>query len=148
MVTAGGAWATYTAMGRSTTRPMEATCRNFLYAVPMGLLARILLPQPVRWSSEGILAAIVSGAVASALGYALWYRLLPRLAAIEAASLQLSVPVLTALGAVLWLGERLPLRSGIAGGVVLGGIALIHTTPAVLRRQADLIDNHSCRSGA
>jgi drug/metabolite transporter (DMT)-like permease len=148
MVTAGVAWATYTTMGRSTTLPIEATCRNFLYAVPMGLLARILLPHPMRWNGEGTLASIVSGAVASALGYALWYRLLPQLAAIEAASLQLSVPVLTALGAVLWLGERLPLRSGIAGGVVLGGIALIHATPAVLHRQVDLIYTHSCRHGA
>lgn len=69
--------------------------------------------------------AVASGAVASGMGYALWYAVLPHLTAARAASVQLSVPVITALGAVLVLGEGVSLRLGLASLAVLGGIALV-----------------------
>jgi drug/metabolite transporter (DMT)-like permease len=123
------AWAVYTVIGRSVSAPVAATGANFLRAVPMGLVAVLLLPHGASAGREAIGIAVVSGAVTSALGYALWYQLLPRLAAIEAASVQLSVPVLTGVGAACWLGERLSLPALIAGAVVLGGIGLILSAP-------------------
>ncbi len=129
MLTAGMAWAAYTVIGRSVSAPVAATGANFLRAAPMGLLAVLLLPHGASGGSEAIGIAIFSGAVTSALGYALWYHLLPQLAAIEAASVQLSVPVVTAVGASCWLGERLSFPSVIAGAVALGGIGLIVSAP-------------------
>jgi drug/metabolite transporter (DMT)-like permease len=133
MVTAGMAWATYTVIGRSVSAPVAATGANFLRAVPMGLVAVVLLPHGAATGREAIGTAVISGAVTSALGYALWYHLLPRLAAIEAASVQLSVPVMTAVGASFWLGERLSFPSVIAGAVALGGIGLINSAPGTQR---------------
>ncbi len=92
-------------------------------------LAGLLLPHGAGAGREAIGIAVISGAVSSALGYALWYQLLPRLAAIEAASVQLSVPVLTAVGAACWLGERLSPPALIAGAVALVGIGLILSAP-------------------
>jgi drug/metabolite transporter (DMT)-like permease len=142
MVTAGMAWATYTVIGRSVSAPVAATGGNFLRAVPMGILAVVLLPHGAAAGSVAIGLAVISGAVTSALGYALWYHLLPRLAAIEAASVQLSVPVMTAVGASCWLGERLSVPSVIAGAVVLGGIGLIISAPGTqrLRTGSNAID--------
>jgi len=142
MVTAGMAWATYTVIGRSVSAPVAATGANFLRAVPMGILAVVLLPHGAFAGSVAIGSAVFSGAVTSALGYALWYHLLPRLAAIEAASVQLSVPVMTAVGGSWWLGERLSFPSVIAGAVSLGGIGLIISVPGMQRprRASNAID--------
>ncbi|MEQ8663417.1 MAG: DMT family transporter, partial [Gammaproteobacteria bacterium] len=75
--------------------------------------------------AAGVACALASGALASGVGYAIWYSALPALAASTAASVQLSVPVLAALGGVALLGEPLTARLLIAGGAILGGIALI-----------------------
>jgi hypothetical protein len=74
---------------------------------------------------SGLVYAILSGALASGLGYAIWYAALPGLTAAQGASVQLSVAVITAIGGTLILGEVLSLRLMIASAAVLGGIALI-----------------------
>jgi len=75
--------------------------------------------------SSGVGYAIASGALASALAYAIWYAVLPALKATSAATVQLSVPVLAALGGVLLLGEPITLRLVLASVAILGGIALV-----------------------
>lgn len=75
-------------------------------------------------SSTGVLYAIASGAVASGLGYAIWYAALPAIKATSAATIQLSVPVITALGGIIFLGEALTLRLTLASIAILGGVAL------------------------
>jgi drug/metabolite transporter (DMT)-like permease len=74
-----------------------------------------------------VLAAI-SGGVTSGLGYAIWYRALPRLSAMQAAVVQLSVPVIAAVGAVLFLGERAGGRLALACAAVLAGVGLVLST--------------------
>ncbi len=127
MLASGVAWGFYSLLGRGSADPLADTAGNFLLSVPLGvaLAAGVLAFAEVRWSVEGLLYALVSGAVTSGLGYALWYRTLRGLGAFQAASVQLSVPVLAALAGAALLAEPLTLRLMVASAVVLGGIALM-----------------------
>jgi len=125
MLLAGVAWGVYSLRGRGAGDPTRVTAGNFLRAAPMALgLALFFLSQQAL-SSAGVLYAIASGALASGMGYAVWYAVLPRLRASSAATIQLSVPVLAALGGVMLLGEALTLRLLLASVAILGGIALV-----------------------
>jgi drug/metabolite transporter (DMT)-like permease len=124
MAVAGVAWAVYTLVGRGTTDPLAANARSFVWSTPLAMLLVALARGPVEATARGILLALVSGAVASALGYAVWYRALPRLSVTQAAVAQLSVPVIAAGGAVLTLRETLSVRLIVAGILVLAGVAL------------------------
>lgn len=73
----------------------------------------------------GVGLAIASGAVTSGMGYAVWYAALTGLTATTAATVQLSVPVITAVAGVSLLGESPTLRLVLASAAVLGGIALV-----------------------
>ncbi len=132
MIAARLGWAVYTIAGRSATDALGATAANFLIAVP--LLTLLLVGGGTSVTLIGAGLAIVSGAVTSGLGYALWYSILPRLDTGVAAVVQLSVPVIAIIGGVLFLGEALTLRLVLASIVVLGGIAIAVTTSPV---QAD-----------
>lgn len=122
MVAAGVAWAVYTVAGQRSTEPMQATTGNFVLSVAVAL--------PLAWpaiawgrvSAEGLLLAVVSGAITSALAYALWYRVVPRLTAMQMGLAQLSVPVLAGLGAVLLLDEALTGRLIAGGTLIVGGV--------------------------
>jgi drug/metabolite transporter (DMT)-like permease len=124
MLAAGAAWGIYSLRGRASVRPLETTAANFVRAVPLTLLLSVLVPGPAHLTVRGGLLAVASGAIASGLGYSLWYAALPGLTATRAAIVQLSVPALTALGAVLLLGEMVTLRLAAAGLLILGGVAL------------------------
>lgn len=126
MVLAGMGWGGYSMVGRITEDPLSATAANFLLAAPMALGLVLALPfaQGAGVSVTGVVLAVVSGAVTSGLGYALWYHVLPQLPGTSAAVAQLSVPVLAIAGGVLFLGEVLSPDLLLAGGVVLGGVAL------------------------
>jgi drug/metabolite transporter (DMT)-like permease len=129
MIAAGIAWGVYSLRGRAAGDPTLVTAGNFLRAAPLGLaLALAALPW-LRLDLSGALLAIASGALTSGLGYALWYAALPSLGATRAATLQLSVPVITAVAAVLLLGEPLTLRLILCGVAVLGGIAMVVLRP-------------------
>jgi drug/metabolite transporter (DMT)-like permease len=134
MLGAGVAWGIYSLRGKAAGDPASATAGNFLRAVPMALsLSAVLLPW-IHLDRAGIGYAILSGAIASGMGYAIWYTVLPALAAASAATVQLSVPVLAAAGGILFLGESITLRATLASVAVLGGIALVvakrRTAPA------------------
>jgi len=125
MVTAGVAWAVYTLAGRKSPEPVAANAWSFLASSVLGVpLALVMRPEALP-SGRGVVLALVSGGVTSGLGYAIWYRALPRLSVTQAAVAQLSVPVLAALGAALLLGEQLSARLVVAGALVLGGVALV-----------------------
>jgi drug/metabolite transporter (DMT)-like permease len=125
MLGAGVAWGVYSLRAKGAGDPTRVTAGNFVRAVPLGLgLSLATLP----WSSPdlpGALIAVASGAVASGLGYAIWYTALRGLRATSAASVQLSVPVIAALGGILFLEEPPSLRLVMASAAVLGGIALV-----------------------
>jgi drug/metabolite transporter (DMT)-like permease len=125
MAIAGIAWGIYSLRGRKAPDPLRATATNFLWSVPLALLSVPTFAHPPMVSREGLFLAAASGAIASGLGYVIWYAALVRLPAIAAASVQLSVPVIAALGGVLFLGEHAGLRLLLSSLAVLGGIALV-----------------------
>jgi drug/metabolite transporter (DMT)-like permease len=125
MLSAGIAWGIYSLRGKAVGDPASATAGNFLRAMPMAaVLSAAVLPW-VHLDRTGIGYAILSGAIASGVGYAIWYTVLPSLRAARAATVQLSVPVLAATGGILFLGELITLRIVLASVAVLGGIALV-----------------------
>jgi drug/metabolite transporter (DMT)-like permease len=125
MAIAGIAWGAYSLMGRASTRPIETTAGNFVRAAVFAALLSAVSLGLFAWDARGALLAVLSGAVASGLGYAIWYTVLPALRATQAATVQLSVPVIAAIGGVLLLGERLSLRLVLCSVAILGGIALV-----------------------
>ena len=126
----GVAWAVYTLLGRRNSAPVAATAGNFVRCLPLALL--LLVGDVVAGTGAGgggpalplagVLCALAAGGIASALGYVLWYFVLPRLSVPTAAVVQLSVPLITALGGALFMGEALTLRLGISTAAILGGI--------------------------
>jgi drug/metabolite transporter (DMT)-like permease len=132
MLSAGIAWGIYSLRGKAAGDPVSATAGNFLRAVPMAVVLSAALLSWARLDRTGIGYAMLSGALASGVGYAIWYTVLPSLGAPSAATVQLSVPVLAAAGGILFLGESITLRAVLAGVAVLGGIALV----AIERRPA------------
>jgi drug/metabolite transporter (DMT)-like permease len=124
MVVAGISWAVYSLVGRGSSSPLLDTTANFLRSAPLALLlVGTGLIQPLGdW--RGLVWAVLSGAVASGLGYAVWYAALPGLQRKQAAIVQLSVPALAALGGVVLLGETLTARLLICSAAILGGVLL------------------------
>lgn len=127
MISAGMAWGVYSLRGKGTGDPAAATAGNFLRTVPITLVLSFILLGDARWDQAGICYAVASGAVASGIGYAIWFAALPGLKAASAATVQLSVPVIAAIGGILFLGESLTLRLVLASVTILGGIALVIT---------------------
>ena len=125
MLLAGVAWGMYSLRGKGVGDPTAVTAGNFLRAVPFALVLSALMFQHVSFDKAGLWYAMLSGAVASGLGYAIWYTALPLLRATVAATVQLSVPVIAALGGIAFLGEPLSLRLIAASIAILGGIALV-----------------------
>lgn len=125
MSVAGVAWGLYSLRGRGVVNPLGVTAANFLRAVPLAALASLPFLGDLRVSVPGLALAVASGALASGLGYAVWYAALPRLKATYAATVQLSVPVIAAVGGVALLSEEPTLRLFVSSVAVLGGIALV-----------------------
>jgi len=124
MAAAGVAWGAYSLVGRTATDPLASNAWSFLCSSPLAILVNLALSTGVAASGRGIALALISGAVTSGLGYAIWYRALPRLSVTQAAVAQLSVPVIAALGAAVLLGETLTGRFAISAAAVLSGVAL------------------------
>lgn len=125
MLLAGVAWGAYSLLGRGQGDPLAVTTGNFLRAAPLAVLLALVLLSQLNWDGPGLFYAVLSGALTSGVGYAIWYSALPGLRASQAATVQLSVPILAALGGSLLLGEALSLRLMLSAVAVLGGIALV-----------------------
>ncbi len=124
MAIAGIAWGGYSLRGRSASRPLLDTTGNFVRAVPFVVAVLLWRIPALKVTPEGVGYAVLSGAVASALGYAIWYAALAGLTATRAATLQLAVPVLTAWAGVWLLHEQITTRLALAGSAVIAGVAL------------------------
>ncbi|MEM1176117.1 MAG: DMT family transporter [Pseudomonadota bacterium] len=129
MATAGVAWGVYSLCGRAVTDATTSTALNFVYAAPVAVAVGLVLPGEVVITASGTAYAVASGAVASGLGYAIWYRALPGLAGTQAATVQLSVPVIAALGGLVFLSEALSVRLIVATAATLGGVAIVLRRP-------------------
>jgi drug/metabolite transporter (DMT)-like permease len=125
MLGAGTAWGFYSLRGKRTGDPTMVTAGNFLYAVPFSLVLSILTIKSASFDPPGFFYAAMSGGLTSGIGYTIWYLVLPVLKATTAAILQLSVPVLAALGGIVFLDEPITLRLVLASITILGGIALV-----------------------
>jgi drug/metabolite transporter (DMT)-like permease len=133
MVISGIAWAIYTLEGKRSLQPVRNTAVNFWRSVPFAvvLLIAALLYLPITLSTQGILLAVASGVVASALGYTIWYSALRHLTVTLAALSQLTVPLIAAIGGLLWVGETLTSNLILSGSLILGGIFLVIIRPGV-----------------
>ncbi len=124
MLGAGVAWGIYSLRGSGSGDATQKTAGNFLRAVPLALLISALTLEQARIDGFGALLALISGALTSGVGYAIWYTVLPHLRTSSAATLQLSVPVIASFGGVVLLAEPLSWRLGLTSIAILGGIAI------------------------
>lgn len=127
MISAGIAWGIYSLRGKSAGDPTRVTAGNFLRAAPLAIALSfcVILVRGASLDAAGFGYAVASGALTSGIGYAIWYTALPALKATTAATVQLSVPVIAALGGIAFLGEPVTLRLLLASSAILGGIALV-----------------------
>jgi drug/metabolite transporter (DMT)-like permease len=123
MATAGISWGFYTLDGRGAGSPILKTARNFSGAAVLGILPLIFFAG-IDCNWRGVALAIASGAITSALGYVIWYHVLPQISVAIAGASQLAVPLVAAAGGALLIGEALTLRLLFGSLVVLAGIAL------------------------
>ena len=129
MAAGGTCWGLYSLQGRRSSDPLVTTAHNFLRATPIGLAVLALQWKSAFATPLGIGLAVISGAVTSGVGYAIWYAALPLLTAWRAAVIQLLVPVLTVAAAIVMLGESMTIRIAIAGALIIGGVLLSLTAP-------------------
>ena len=127
MAVAGVAWGFYSLVGRSAGDPTEATAWNFIYAVPLVVVTSLVFIGDFQVSPAGAGYAVASGAIASGIGYVIWYAALRGLTATSAATVQLSVPIIAAIGGVILMSEEVTLRLVVASVATLGGVALVLT---------------------
>jgi len=129
MALAGIGWGGYSLLGRGATDPVATNADNFLRSLPLAAAVALLLVllAPVHLTARGAALAATSGGLASGVGYAIWYAALRGLTATRAAVVQLAVPVLAALGGIVFLHEPPTARLAGAGAAILGGIALVVT---------------------
>jgi len=125
MLAAGVAWGIYSLRGKRSGDPMQITAGNFLRTVPMAAALSVLMFDRSALSVSGFYYALASGALASGVGYAIWYTVLPALQATQAATVQLSVPVIAAVGGIVLLGESMTLRLLLSSIAILSGIAMV-----------------------
>jgi drug/metabolite transporter (DMT)-like permease len=139
MAIAGVAWGIYSLRGRGAADPLEATANNFIYAVPLVLIVSLVFLGDLKTSPRGLALAMASGAIASGLGYVIWYAALRALTATRAATVQLAVPVIAAFGGVILLAEEVTARLVLASVATLGGVAIVlarrGARPATLGRR-------------
>ena len=125
MLAAGVAWGVYSLRGKAGGDPLRVTAGNFLRAVAFAVVLSALTLRSASVDGAGLAYAVASGALASGVGYAVWYSALPALKVASAATVQLTVPVIAAVGGMALLGEPPTLRFLIAAVAILGGIALV-----------------------
>jgi drug/metabolite transporter (DMT)-like permease len=128
MVCAGVAWGAYSLRGRGSGNPLAVTAGNFWRASVLAVVMSATLLQSAQLDVPGVSYALASGGLASGVGYAIWYTAIRGLAATSAATVQLSVPVIAALGAVALLGEPITVHLAVTSLVILGGVALVIVT--------------------
>jgi len=124
MAAAGVAWGLYTLRGKGSEDPVAETAGNFRYAFDLALIAAVPFAASLSISFTGALLAATSGAVASGIGYSIWYAALRGHTSASAAIVQLSVPAIAAFGGLVLVGETLTARLLIASFFILGGIWL------------------------
>jgi len=125
MTISGIAWGLYSVNGKSSKRPLEETLGNFIRTLPALVFLLVVTSDLLSLSSIGVVFAIASGVLASGVGYAIWYSVLPSLKGTTPAVLQLLVPILAAIGGVFFVGEKFSLHILLSSLIILGGVLLV-----------------------
>ena len=125
MMFSGIAWGIYTLRGRDSKNPLQDTAHNFMRTIPLIAIFIVITFSQSQYSLEGVIYASLSGGLASGLGYSIWYAALRGLSATQAAVIQLLVPVIAALGGILFVSEVITSRLAISASMILGGILLV-----------------------
>ena len=125
MTVSGIAWGVYTLKGRRSKNPLLDTAYNFLRTTPLVIILAIIAMNTLNYSTGGIVLALLSGGITSGIGYTIWYIALGGLTSTQAAVLQLSVPLIAALGGVIFVSEAITFRLMISATLVLGGILIV-----------------------
>ena len=125
MTIAGVSWGIHTLLGHSSNNPLIETAYNFFRTIPLVIFIFILTFNSGHYSIEGILLAVLSGGMASGIGYAIWYYALRELTSVQAAVVQLFVPLLAAFGGVFFISEIITIRLFISALLIIGGIFLV-----------------------
>jgi len=125
MAMSGIGWGWFSLLARGANRPAEDNASNFLCCLPPAVLVNLYRGPAFEATAAGLALAIASGAIASGLGYIVWYLALRELPATRAATVQLSMPAIVALGGAAFLAEPLTPRLLIASAAMIGGIALV-----------------------
>lgn len=125
MSLSGVAWGFYTLKGQGSKDPLGDTACNFIRTVPMAAVLLLVMIQQLQLSMQGVFLAVLSGGIASGVGYAIWYSALRSLSSVHAAILQLLVPVIAAFGGVIFMAEAVTSRLVLSGVMILGGILLV-----------------------
>jgi drug/metabolite transporter (DMT)-like permease len=125
MLLSGISWGMYSLFGRGVPDATLATTGNFIRALPMAIVLVLMALPWAKLDGAGMMYAVLSGALASGIGYVIWYRVLREISAITASTVQLSAPAIAAVGGIIFLNEVLSLNLLIASVLILGGIGLV-----------------------
>ena len=125
MLSAGIAWGVYSLLGRKASQPLQTTRNNFIRTLPMAAALVLTQYSSLSISHNGLLYALLSGALTSGIGYAIWYHVLPSLGSTNAAAIQLSVPVITVLSGAVLLQEPVTAAVLLDCVTILGGMGLV-----------------------
>ena len=131
---AGIAWGFYTLLGRRASNPLTDTAFNFIRTLPLLSLLLLVNYQDISLSIPGTGYAVLSGALASGLGYTIWYYAVKGLSTTQAAVVQLLVPVLAALGGVVFANEFVSNRLLISAMMILSGILIVVLSKVTIER--------------
>lgn len=124
MIIAGIAWGAYTILGKSTKNALHHTTDNFTKALLFTVIFYIFFVNQTYLQTQGIFLAIISGSITSALGYTLWYYILPQIKIISSGIIQLIVPVIAIFLGIIFLDEELSFKLFISTDIILAGIAI------------------------
>ena len=124
MAAAGVGWGLYSIRGQSESDPIASNATNFILSVPFFVALVLATWSDVSMTPRGVWLAVISGALTSGIGYIIWYAALDYLTAMNAALVQLSVPVIAAIGGVAFLAEPVTTRLTVSTALVLGGISI------------------------
>lgn len=122
MLMAGVSWGIYSILGKGSGRPLAMTAGNFVRALPFALVLSLVLLPSMHSNTSGFVLAVISGALTSGVGYAIWYRVVRETTAISAATMQLIVPVIAAASGFIMLGEAISMAQTISSLAILGGV--------------------------
>lgn len=125
MTLSGIGWGAYSILGKKCADPLSDTAFNFIRTTPIVIILLVLNANYMQISGLGLLYAVISGALTSGIGYAIWYIALRGLSTTQAAVVQLSVPAIAAIGGILFVNEAITLRLSTSALLILGGILIV-----------------------